>query len=83
MDRPQGAVDENMFALWMVPAGSSVWGLAARLETARYRLGQYLDGLLPAIPELEVTRYEKDRCGQFLGNGIWKTYAGTATLSDG
>ena len=58
-------------------------GLAARLETARYRLGQYLDGLLPAIPELEVTRYEKDRCGQFLGNGIWKTYAGTATLSDG
>ncbi|GFI45399.1 hypothetical protein IMSAGC019_00710 [Lachnospiraceae bacterium] len=58
-------------------------GLAARLETARYRLGQYLDGDLPGIPELEAPRYVKDRRGQFLGNGIWKTYAGTATLSDG
>ena len=58
-------------------------GLAARLETARYRLGQYLDGDLPGIPELEAPRYMNDRRGQFLGNGIWKTYAGTATLSDG
>ena len=58
-------------------------GLTARLETAVYRLGQYLDGSLSELPELETPRYEKDRSGQFLGKGIWKTYEGCVTLSDG
>ena len=58
-------------------------GLTARLETAVYRLGQYLDGSLSELPELETPRYEKDRSGQFLGKGIWKVYEGCATLSDG
>nr|WP_300784619.1 hypothetical protein [uncultured Acetatifactor sp.] len=58
-------------------------GLTARLETAVYRLGQYLDGSLSELPELEAPRYEKDRSGQFLGKGIWKVYEGCATLSDG
>ncbi len=58
-------------------------GLIARLETARYRLGQYLDGSLSGLAELEAPRYEKERRGQFLGNGIWKAYKESATLSDG
>ncbi len=58
-------------------------GLIARLETAVYRLGQYLEGNLSELPELEAIRYEKDRSGQFLGKGIWKIYEGCATLSDG
>lgn len=58
-------------------------GLTARLETAVHRLGQYLDGSLSELPELEVHRYEKDRSGQFLGKGIWKTYSEIASLSDG
>ncbi len=58
-------------------------GLIARVETARYRLGQYLDGSLSGLPELEVPRYERDRCGQFLGKGIWKVYGESVTLSDG
>ena len=58
-------------------------GLTARLETAVCRLGQYLDGSLSELPELEALRYEKDRRGPFLGNGIWKTYDNIATLSDG
>lgn len=58
-------------------------GLIARLETAGHRLEQYLDGSLSSLPELEVPRYKKDRSGPFLGNGIWKVYGETATLSDG
>lgn len=58
-------------------------GLTARLETAGHRLRQYLDGSLSELPELGVPRYEKDRSGQFLGKGIWKIYAETASLSDG
>ena len=58
-------------------------GLIARLETAGYRLGQYLDGSLSGLAELEAPRYEKERRGQFLGNGIWKVYMESATLSDG
>ena len=58
-------------------------GLRARIETAVYRLSLYLDGSLSGLPELEAPRYEKDRSGQFLGKGIWKTYEGIATLSDG
>ena len=58
-------------------------GLTARVETAGHRLGQYLAGSLSELPELEALRYEKDRRGQFLGNGIWKVYGETATLSDG
>ena len=58
-------------------------GLIARLETAVYRLGQYLEGNLSEIPELVAPRYEKDRSGQFMGKGIWKIYEGCATLSDG
>lgn len=58
-------------------------GLTARVETAGHRLGQYLAGSLSELPELEALCYEKDRRGQFLGNGIWKVYGETATLSDG
>ena len=58
-------------------------GLIARLETAGYRLGEYLEGRLSELPELEAARYRKDRSGQFLGRGIWKTYGEIATLSDG
>lgn len=58
-------------------------GLMARLETARHLLGLYLDGSLSCLPELEVPRYEKDRRGDYLGNGIWKVYSETAALSDG
>lgn len=58
-------------------------GLCARLETAIYRLDLYLDGSLSELPELAAPRYQKDRRGQFLGNGIWRTYEGIATLSDG
>jgi hypothetical protein len=58
-------------------------GLIARLETAQYRLRQYLEGSLSGLVELEVSRYRKDRSGQFLGNGIWKVYGESVTLSDG
>ena len=58
-------------------------GLIALLETAQYRLRQSLEGSLSWLVELEVSRYRKDRSGQFLGNGIWKVYGESVTLSDG
>lgn len=58
-------------------------GLLARLETASERLQSYLEGTLSGLPELEAPRYTKDRCGDLLGNGIWKVYAKSVSLSDG
>ena len=76
---------------WMTTCSPFGWsrlelrygGLTARIETACHRLGRYLDGSLSELPELEAARYEKDRRGRFLGNGIWKVYGETASLSDG
>ena len=76
---------------WMTTCSPFGWsrlelrygGLTARIETACHRLGRYLDGSLSELPELEAARYEKDRRGRFLGNGIWMVYGETASLSDG
>ena len=35
------------------------------------------------IPELDVPRHVLDRCGSLLGNGIWKVYDKSVSLSDG
>lgn len=58
-------------------------GLLARLETASDRLQDYLEGRLSELPELAVPRYTLDRCGDLLGNGIWKVYDKSVSLSDG
>ena len=58
-------------------------GLLARLETASDRLQDYLEGRLSELPELAVPRYTLDRCGELLGNGIWKVYDKSVSLSDG
>lgn len=58
-------------------------GLLARLDTAEERLRRYLEGTLSKIPELDVPRHVLDRCGSLLGNGIWKVYDKSVSLSDG
>ena len=76
---------------WMANGSAFGWsrldlrygGLLARLDTAEERLRRYLEGTLSKIPELDVPRHVLDRCGSLLGNGIWKVYDKSVSLSDG
>lgn len=57
-------------------------GLLGRIDTAKWRIGDYIDGRITVIPELDEPRYPTDRSGDKLGVGIWNQYKDFSSLSD-